>query len=237
MRTSVLPQPGPTPVARLAPSILSADFALLASECARVAPVADQLHVDVMDAHFVPNLTIGPVVVASLRKHTDLPLDVHVMIEDPGRWVLEYVEAGADLVTFHAEATHDAVGVARAIRAAGARAGLALRPPTPVTPYLADIAEFDLILCMTVEPGFGGQAFMPEVLPKIAQTRAAIREHGALTWLQVDGGIKPDTARECAAAGADTFVAGSAVFGAVDPVAAGLAIKDAAGHALQLKAG
>jgi len=215
-------------VARLAPSILSADFALLAEEAARIAPVADLLHVDVMDAHFVPNLTIGPVVVESLRRHTDLLLDVHVMIEDPDRWALDYVEAGADYLTFHAEATDDPVGVARSIREAGAKAGLALRPGTDAAPYLGMVAEFDLVLCMTVEPGFGGQEFMADVLPKITAFREAIDAAGCETLLEVDGGINPETAGRAAAAGADTFVAGSAVFGAPDPLAAGRAIKAAA---------
>ncbi len=228
MKVSTLPLPDGTRTARLAPSILSADFAELAAEAARIAPVTDQLHVDVMDGHFVPNLTIGPVVIASLRKHTDLPLDVHIMIEDPGRWAADYVAAGADLVTFHAEATDDPVSVARAIRAAGARAGLSLRPPTPIGPYADLLSEFDLVLCMTVEPGFGGQSFMAEVLPKIRETRAAIDAVGGTTWLQVDGGINPDTARLCAEAGADVFVAGSAVFGQPDPIAAGKAILAAA---------
>jgi ribulose-phosphate 3-epimerase len=213
----------------LSPSILSADFARLAEEAARVAEVADLLHVDVMDAHFVPNLTIGPVVVRSLRRHTALPLDVHIMIEDPERWAPDYVAAGADYLTFHVEATDDAVALARSIRAAGAKAGVALRPSTAADPYLEQVAEFDLVLCMTVEPGFGGQAFMPEVLPKIRQVRDAISAADATTLLQVDGGIAPDTARRCADAGADVFVAGSAVFGADDPVAAGRAIKSAAG--------
>lgn len=214
--------------AQLAPSILSADFARLADEAARIAEVADFLHVDVMDAHFVPNLTIGPVVVQSLRRHTQLPLDVHIMIEEPDRWAGDYVEAGADIVTFHAEATGDPVGVARAIRAAGAKAGLALRPGTPAAPYLELLAELDLVLCMTVEPGFGGQSFMPEVLPKIREVRDAIDAAGLRVWLEVDGGITPETAGRCAEAGADVFVAGSAVFGARDPLAAGRAIKAAA---------
>lgn len=215
-------------VARLAPSILSADFALLAEEAARVASVADLLHVDCMDAHFVPNLTIGPVVVESLRRHTDLPLDVHIMIEDPDRWAVDYVAAGADYLTFHAEATDDPVEIARSIREAGAKAGLALRPGTAAGPYLGMLAEFDLILCMTVEPGFGGQAFRDDVLPKIAEVRAAIDAAGLATLLEVDGGINPETAGLASAAGADTFVAGSAIFGAADPVAAGRAIKAAA---------
>ena len=214
--------------ALLSPSILSADFARLAEETARVADVADMLHVDVMDGHFVPNLTIGPVVVESLRRHTDLTLDVHVMIDDPGRWALDYVKAGADILTFHAEAADDAVAVARSIRAAGARAGLALRPGTPAEPYLDDIGEFDLVLCMTVEPGFGGQAFMADVLPKVRAVRDAITKADTTTVLQVDGGINPATAARCAEAGANVFVAGTAVFGADDPVAAGRAIKAAA---------
>ena len=216
---------------RLAPSILSADFARLADEAARVEGVADLLHVDVMDNHFVPNLTLGPVVVESLRGATSLPLDLHLMIEDPDRWAPAYVEHGASLVTFHVEAANDPVRTARAIRAAGGRAGLALKPATPLAPYEDILGEFDMVLVMTVEPGFGGQRFIAEMLPKIAEARRAMANRGLDLWLEVDGGINADTAAQCAEAGADVFVAGSAVFDASDPAAAGAAIKAAAEQA------
>ena len=216
---------------KLAPSILSADFAHLADEAARVADVADLLHVDVMDHHFVPNLTLGPVVVESLRRATTLPLDLHLMIEDPDRWAPGYVELGASLVTFHVEAARDAVRTARAIRAAGGKAGLALKPATPLAPYADLLPEFDMVLCMTVEPGFGGQEFIASVLPKIREARRAIANRGLALWLEVDGGINEDTAVQCAEAGADVFVAGSAVFDAADPAVAGAAIKAAAERA------
>jgi ribulose-phosphate 3-epimerase len=217
---------------QLAPSILSADFARLAEEAARVAGVADLLHVDVMDNHFVPNLTLGPVVVEALSRATALPLDLHLMIEDPDRWAPEYVALGATLVTFHVEAAADPVQTARAIRANGGKAGLALKPGTPLAPYEDILGEFDMVLCMTVEPGFGGQAFIDAVLPKIAEARRAIAARDLALWVEVDGGINADTAALCAEAGADVFVAGSAVFDAADPAAAGAAIKAAAQRAM-----
>jgi ribulose-phosphate 3-epimerase len=217
---------------QLAPSILSADFARLAEEAARVEGVADLLHVDVMDNHFVPNLTLGPVVVEALHRATALPLDLHLMIEDPDRWAPEYVERGATLVTFHVEAAADPVQTARAIRGNGGKAGLALKPGTPLAPYEDILAEFDMVLCMTVEPGFGGQAFIDAVLPKIAEARRAIAARDLALWVEVDGGINADTAARCAEAGADVFVAGSAVFDAADPAAAGAAIKAAAQRAM-----
>jgi ribulose-phosphate 3-epimerase len=218
--------------ARLAPSILSADFAHLADEAARVSGVADLLHVDVMDNHFVPNLTLGPVVVEALRNATALPLDLHLMIEDPDRWAPGYVEVGASLVTFHVEAAKDPVQTARAIRSAGGRAGLALKPGTPLAPYTEILNEFDMVLVMTVEPGFGGQAFIDAMLPKVAEARRAIAALDLDIWLEVDGGINADTAAQCAEAGADVFVAGNAVFHAADPAAAAASIKAAATRAL-----
>ena len=203
------------------PSILSADFAPLADEAAAVAGAggngADWLHVDVMDAHFVPNLTIGLPVVQSLRKHTDLPLDCHLMIDDPDGWAPRYAEAGAANVTFHVEAAADAVRTARAIRAAGALAGLSVKPGTPLEPYLDILREFDTLLVMTVEPGFGGQSFMPEVLPKVRLAREQVRSGHLRLFVEVDGGIAADTIEAAAEAGADVFVAGSAVYGADDP--------------------
>ena len=214
----------------IAPSILSADFAWLAREAAAVEG-ADWLHVDVMDAHFVPNLTLGLPVVESLLKATDIPMDCHLMITDPGRWAPGYAEAGAYNVTFHAEATDDPVAVGRDIRAAGAKAGLSIKPGTPIEPYLEILRDFDTLLVMSVEPGFGGQSFIPEVLTKVAAVRRLV-DSGELTILvEIDGGINADTIEQAAEAGVDCFVAGSAVYGAADPAAAVEALRRQAGHA------
>jgi ribulose-phosphate 3-epimerase len=204
---------------QISPSMLASDFADLAGEARRVRN-ADWLHVDVMDNHFVPNLTLGAPVVAALAKATDIPLDCHLMIEDPDRWAPAYVEAGATSVTFHAEAATAPVRLARELRAMGARAGLGLRPATPVTPYEDLLPELDMVLVMTVEPGFGGQQFLDVCLPKVRRARALLDRHGLDLWLQVDGGVSADTIERCAEAGADVFVAGSAVFSADDPAAA-----------------
>jgi ribulose-phosphate 3-epimerase len=201
---------------QISPSMLACDFANLAREAERVSH-ADWLHVDVMDNHFVPNLTIGAPVVEALGKATSTPLDCHLMIEDPDRWAPGYVEAGAGSVTFHVEAATAPVRLARELRALGARAGMALRPATPVEPYEDLLPELDMLLVMTVEPGFGGQAFLDLTLPKIRRARELIAKHGLELWLQVDGGISPDTIGRCAEAGADVFVAGSAVFASGDP--------------------
>jgi ribulose-phosphate 3-epimerase len=205
---------------QIAPSVLASDFARLADEAASIADVADWVHVDVMDAHFVPNLTIGLPVVEALLKHARLPLDCHLMIEDPERWAPAYAEAGAGSVTIHLEAASAPVRTLRAIRAAGARAGLAVNPATPVEPCADLLSELDMLLLMTVEPGFGGQHFLDLVLPKVRRARELIRRHGGSIWLQVDGGVDDETIGRCAEAGADMFVAGSAVFGATDPAAA-----------------
>src|SRR5690606_2694881 len=168
-----------------------------------------------MDNHFVPNLTMGPPIVERIQAVSPIPLDMHLMIADADRWAPGYAELGAFSVTFHAEATDDPVALARRIRDIGARAGVALKPGTEATPYLEILHEFDQLLVMTVEPGFGGQAFMANMMPKLAQIAEAKRRHGIDIWLQVDGGITVDTIGQAVEAGADTFVAGSAVYGGV----------------------
>jgi ribulose-phosphate 3-epimerase len=216
---------------QMSPSILSADFARLADEAAAVSGAADWLHVDVMDNHFVPNLTLGLPVVESLLKHASLPIDCHLMIEDPDRWAPGYAEAGARNVTIHAEAVKAPVRTLRAIRATGARAGLAVNPGTPVEPYSDLLPEVDMLLLMTVEPGFGGQRFLDIVLPKLRRARAMVNAHGGSVWLQVDGGVSSETIERCADAGADVFVAGSAVYSADDPAQAVQALRAQAARA------
>ncbi|MEV5303474.1 ribulose-phosphate 3-epimerase [Amycolatopsis methanolica] len=204
----------------IAPSILSADFARLADEIAVVEGTADWLHVDVMDAHFVPNLTIGLPVVRAVRAATALPLDCHLMIDDPDRWAIDYAEAGAANVTVHGEAADDPVMLAKNLRAAGSRAGLAIKPGTPLGPWTEVLKHYDTLLVMSVEPGFGGQAFIPEVLDKVRTARRMVDTGHLDLVVEIDGGINADTIEQAAEAGVDCFVAGSAVYSAVDPARA-----------------
>ena len=201
---------------RITPSILNANLANLAGEVGRI-PSADGIHIDVMDGHFVPNLVMGAPFVSSLRPTTDLMFDIHLMIEDPDRWAPQYVAAGAQSVTFHLEAATAPVKLARELRSMGARASVALRPATPVEQLAEILTEFDQILLMTVEPGFGGQNFLDPVLAKIRKARKLIDAAGTDIWLQVDGGVSADTIERAAEAGADTFVAGSAVYRSDNP--------------------
>ena len=196
---------------RIHPSILSADFVNMESELQRISS-ADSVHVDVMDNHFVPNLTFGPQMVSRIQDVSPIPLDVHLMISDADRWAPGYAEIGAASVTFHAEAAAEPVKLARRLREIGSRAGIALKPGTAVEPYLELLPEFDMVLVMTVEPGFGGQKFISKVMPKLRLLTEARQKHGTQTWLQVDGGVTVDTIGIAAEAGADTFVAGSAVY-------------------------
>lgn len=196
---------------RINPSILAADFVNMQSEVERIR-TADLVHVDVMDNHFVPNLTFGPQMVGRIQDVSPIPLDVHLMIDDPDRWAPGYAELGAFSVTFHAEAAHDPVALARKLRAIGARAGIAVKPGTGIDDYVDLLEEFDQVLVMTVEPGFGGQSFMPETMPKLRTLRRAVEARGLDVWLQVDGGITAETIVTASAAGADTFVAGSSVY-------------------------
>ncbi|HEY5224141.1 MAG TPA: ribulose-phosphate 3-epimerase [Microbacteriaceae bacterium] len=213
--------------ARINPSILAADFVNLERDLGRIS-TADLVHVDVMDNHFVPNLTFGPQMVERIQAVSSIPLDVHLMIDDPDRWAPDYAELGAYSVTFHAEAAADAVALARRLRDIGARAGIAVKPGTAVEPLLELLPEFDQVLVMTVEPGFGGQSFIAETMPKLQVLHAAVAASGLDVWLQVDGGITQETIITAAKAGANTFVAGSSVFAAPDPSAQIAVLRDTA---------
>jgi ribulose-phosphate 3-epimerase len=211
----------------IAPSILAADFAHLGAEANAVAADADWLHIDVMDYHYVPNLTIGLPVVQSLRKATAMPFDCHLMIEAPQRWAIGYAEAGAYNVTFHVECADDPVALAKDLRAAGTMAGLAIDRDTPIEPYLDILPHFDTLLIMTIKAGFGGQSFMPELLSKVRTARGHVRAGHLDLRIEVDGGVDADSIVECARAGADAFVAGTAVYSAADPGAAVRALRRA----------
>jgi ribulose-phosphate 3-epimerase len=205
----------------IAPSILSADFARLGEEIRAVAGEgesrADWVHVDVMDAHFVPNLTLGLPVVESLIKSTDVPIDCHLMIDDPDRWAIGYAEAGAYNVTVHVEAAKDPVKIAKDLRAAGAKAGLSIKPNTALSDYLDILKHYDTLLVMSVEPGFGGQSFIVDVLEKVRTARRLVDTGHLKLIVEIDGGINASTIEQAAEAGVDCFVAGSAVYGAGDP--------------------
>lgn len=196
---------------RINPSVLAADFVNMEAALQSIA-TADAVHVDVMDYHFVPNLTFGPEMVRRMQEVSPVPLDVHLMIANPDRFAVDYATTGADCVTFHVEATDNPEGVLDQLESAGAKTGISVKPGTPIEPYLPLVARVDQVLVMTVEPGFGGQAFMSEVLPKVRAVADEAQRLGRGIWIQVDGGVAPDTIGLAAAAGANTFVAGSSVF-------------------------
>ncbi|AMJ45837.1 ribulose-phosphate 3-epimerase [Corynebacterium stationis] len=205
----------------IAPSILAADFTRLGEEVKSVAN-AEWIHVDIMDGHFVPNLSFGPDITKAVDGITDQTLDVHLMIQEPAQWVDTYAKAGADCIIFHVEAVEDeaaALALAAKIRELGVRAGFSIKPNTPIEPWLDKLSHFDLVLVMSVEPGFGGQKFMPEMLDKVRKLRSAIDEQGLDTLIEIDGGISADTIAQSAEAGCDAFVAGSAIFKQADRAA------------------
>jgi len=219
---------------QISPSVLNADLSNLTQEIRRLGRSADWVHLDVMDNHFVPNLTFGLPLIENLLRNIDVPADCHLMIDDPDRWAPGYAEAGAGSVTFHVEAARHPLQVARDIRAAGARAGIALKPGTPIEAVREALPAVDMILVMTVEPGFGGQSFMADMMPKVRQARLLADASDADIWVQVDGGVDARTIEQCAEAGASVFVAGSAVYRADDPAEAVLrlrALAESAGRA------
>ncbi|WP_027363619.1 ribulose-phosphate 3-epimerase [Desulfotruncus alcoholivorax] len=214
---------------KIAPSILSADFATLGEQVRKVETAgAELLHIDVMDGHFVPNITIGPLVVEALRPVSNLIFDVHLMIENPDLYIIQFARAGAGIITVHAEACPHLHRTVQLIKETGVKAGVALNPSTPPDVLEYVLGQLDLVLVMTVNPGFGGQKFIREMLPKISKIKAMLEQIQSNALLQVDGGVNVHTARDVAAAGADTLVAGSAIFGAADPARAVQKIKEAA---------
>jgi ribulose-phosphate 3-epimerase len=215
---------------RIAPSILSADFARLGEEVRAVASAgADLIHFDVMDNHYVPNLTVGPLVCAALRPHVKLPLDVHLMVKPVDSLIPEFARAGADIISFHPEASDHVDRTIALIREQGCKAGLVLNPATPLSCLDHTLEKLDIVLLMSVNPGFGGQKFIASVLPKIAEARKRIAATGKDIWLEVDGGIKTENIADVARAGADTFVAGSAIFGSKDYAATIRAMRERLG--------
>ena len=205
---------------QISPSVLTADFARLGEEVALVTPHVDQFHLDVMDGHYVPNITFGPDVVASIRKHTDVPLNVHLMIEEPLKYAERFAQAGADRITFHPEVVEDVSGAIEAVRGTGAGVGLAIHPDIPFEDVERHLGELDVVLVMSVRPGFGGQSFIPDVVPKISAARRAIQENGFRADIEVDGGVNVTTVEEVVRAGVDIVVAGSAIFDGKDAPAA-----------------
>jgi len=216
---------------RINPSVLSADFVNMEAALQSIS-TADAVHVDVMDYHFVPNLTFGPQMVSRIQQVSPVPLDVHLMIENPDRWAVDFANTGAECVTFHVEATDNPEGVLDQLEQAGAKTGISVKPGTPIEPFLPLVARVDQVLVMTVEPGFGGQSFMAEVLPKVEAVRDEAQKLGRDIWIQVDGGVAPDTIGLAAKAGANTFVAGSSVFKpGTDPAAAIAELREKASEA------
>ncbi|MDK2848360.1 MAG: ribulose-phosphate 3-epimerase [Desulfuromonadales bacterium] len=216
---------------KIAPSILSADFSRLGDEITAIAKGgADYVHIDVMDGHFVPNITIGPLIVEAARRITDLPLDVHLMIENPDRYIPDFAKAGADIITVHYEAVPHLHRTVQLIHSLGKKAGVSINPATPVSTLEVILEELELVLIMSVNPGFGGQQFISACLPKIESLRKEIDRRGLQTELEVDGGIKRDNIARIAAAGAEVMVAGSAVYGTDDYAATIAALKAAAGE-------
>lgn len=211
---------------QLSPSVLTADFGRLGEDVAAVTPHVDQFHLDVMDGHYVPNITFGPDVVAAIRRHTDLPFNVHLMIQDPVKYAERFAAAGANRITFHPEVVDDVAGAIEQIRATGAGVGLAVHPDIPFESVARHMPAIDVLLVMSVRPGFGGQSFMPEVVPKIAAARRVVEENGLRADIEVDGGVNAATVEHVVRAGTDIVVAGSAIFDGKDAPAAAARLRD-----------